>query len=69
MSNVQPEGEYQSTVPASTPMTQATPQTDPIHGLHNSAPSDYTVPPAKPEAVTGPGGASISIPKAGKTGA
>lgn len=66
MSNTQPAGNYQSTVPQGDPMQEATPQSSPIHGLHNSAPMNPTVPPAKPEAVTGPGGSSISVPKSGK---
>lgn len=69
MSNTEPAGNYQSTVPQGDPMQQATPQTSPVHGLHDSAPMDATIPPAKPLAVTGPGGPSISIPKAGKGGA
>ncbi len=69
MSNENPDGNYKSTVPQGDPMQQAPPQTSPVHGLHDSAPMQATVPPAKPEAITGPGGPSVSVPKAGKSGA
>jgi len=69
MSNLSPTGNYSSSVPQGNPMQEATPQSDPVHGLHDSAPMQQTVPPAKPEAVTGPGGPSISVPTAGKNSA
>ncbi len=69
MSNTEPSGNYQGTVPEGEAMQQSTPQTMPVHGLHDSAPMQQSIPPAKPQAVTGPGGSSISIPQAGKSGA
>lgn len=69
MSNTEPSGNYQGTVPQGDPMMQGTPQTSPVHGLHDAAPMQPTAVPAKPEAVTGPGGPSVSVPKVGKGGA